>query len=248
MAGHSQFKNIMYRKGAQDAKRSKMFSKLSREITVAAKVGLPDPEHNSVLRAAVIAARAQNMPKDNIERAIKRASGNDGAIYEFIRYEGFGPGGVAIIVEALTDNRNRTAGDVRSAFQKYGGTLGETGSVSYMFEQVGRIVYATSIGNFEKVFEAALEAGANDVETGEDGYEVICAMEDFTAVRDALQESLGDAKSSRLVWRPHNTVELDEEPAATLFKLLDVLDDNDDVQNVFANFEITDTVMKKLSA
>ena len=248
MAGHSQFKNIMYRKGAQDAKRSKIFSKLSREITVAAKAGLPDPEHNSALRAAVIAARAQNMPKDNIERAIKRASGNDDANYESIRYEGFGPGGVAIIVDGLTDNRNRTAGDIRAAFQKHGGTLGETGSVSYMFDQVGRIVYATSVGNFDKIFEAAVEAGADDVETGEDGYEIICAKDDFSVVRDALQESLGDAKSARIIWRPHNTVEIDEEQAGTLFKLLEILEDNDDVQNVFANFEVTDTVMKKLSA
>jgi YebC/PmpR family DNA-binding regulatory protein len=248
MAGHSQFKNIMYRKGAQDAKRSKIFSKLSREITVAAKAGLPDPEHNHALRAAVIAARAQNMPKDNIERAIKRAAGNDGAIYESIRYEGFGPGGVAIIVDGLTDNRNRTAGDIRSAFQKHGGTMGETGSVSYMFDQVGRFVYPTSVGSFDKVFEAAVDAGANDVETGDEGYEIICEMDDFTTVRDALQGSLGDAKSARLVWRPHNTIEIDEEQAATLFKLLDVLEDNDDVQNVFANFEVTDAVMKKLSA
>ena len=248
MAGHSQFKNIMYRKGAQDAKRSKIFSKLSREITVAAKMGLPDPEHNAVLRAAVIAARAQNMPKDNIERAIKRAAGNDGANYESVRYEGFGPGGIAIIVDGLTDNRNRTAGDVRAAFQKHGGTLGESGSVSYMFDQVGRIVYPESVGSFEKVFEAALEAGASDVETGDEGYEVFCEKDDFSAVRDALQESLGDASSARLVWRPQNTIEVDEDQAATLFKLLDVLDDNDDVQNVFANFEVADDVMKKLSA
>ncbi len=248
MAGHSQFKNIMYRKGAQDAKRSKMFSKLSREITVAAKGGLPDPEHNSALRAAVIAARAQNMPKDNIERAIKRAAGNDGANYETVRYEGFGPGGIAIIVDGLTDNRNRTAGDVRSAFQKHGGTLGESGSVSYMFDQVGRIVYPESTGSFEKIFEAALEAGASDVEPGDEGYEVICEKDDFSAVRDALQETLGDASSARLVWRPQNTIEVDEEQATTLFKLLDVLEDNDDVQNVFANFEVGDDVMKKLSA
>ena len=248
MAGHSQFKNIMYRKGAQDAKRSKIFSKLSREITVAAKMGLPDPEHNAVLRAAVIAARAQNMPKDNIERAIKRAAGNDGANYESVRYEGFGPGGIAIIVDGLTDNRNRTAGDVRAAFQKHGGTLGESGSVSYMFDQVGRIVYPTSAGSFEKIFEAALEAGANDVETGDEGYEILCESGDFSAVRDALQDALGDAASARLVWRPQNTVEIDEEQAATLFKLLDMLEDHDDVQNVFCNFEVTDAVMKKLSA
>jgi len=248
MAGHSQFKNIMYRKGAQDAKRSKIFSKLSREITVAAKVGLPDPEHNAVLRAAVIAARAQNMPKDNIERAIKRAAGNDGANYETVRYEGFGPGGISVIVEGLTDNRNRTAGDVRAAFQKHGGTLGESGSVSYMFDQVGRIVYPESAGSYEKVFEAALEAGASDVETGDEGHEVFCEKEDFNTVRDALQESLGDASSARLVWRPQNTIEVDEDQASTLFKLLDVLDDNDDVQNVFANFEVADDVMKKLSA
>ena len=248
MAGHSQFKNIMYRKGAQDAKRSKMFSKLSREITVAAKGGLPDPEHNAALRAAVIAARAQNMPKDNIERAIKRAAGNDGANYESVRYEGFGPGGIAIIVDGLTDNRNRTAGDVRSAFQKHGGTLGESGSVSYMFDQVGRIVYPESSGSFEKIFEAALEAGASDVENGEDGFEIFCEKDDFSAVRDTLQETLGDAASARLVWRPQNTIEVDEEQATTLFKLLDVLEDNDDVQNVFANFEVGDDVMKKLSA
>jgi len=248
MAGHSQFKNIMYRKGAQDAKRSKMFSKLSREITVAAKTGLPDPEHNAALRAAVIAARAQNMPKDNIERAIKRATGLDGANYEAIRYEGFGPGGVAIIIDGLTDNRNRTAGEIRAAFQKHGGTLGETGSVSYMFDQVGRIVYPEDIGSFEKVFEAALEAGASDVETGDDGYEVLCEKDDFNTVRDALQESLGDAASARLVWRPQNTIDVGEDQASTLFKLLDILEDNDDVQHVFANFEVSDDVMKKLSA
>ena len=248
MAGHSQFKNIMYRKGAQDAKRSKIFSKLSREITVAAKSGLPDPEHNAALRAAVLAARAQNMPKDNIERAIKRAAGNDGANYEHVRYEGFGPGGISIIVDGLTDNRNRTAGEVRAAFQKHGGTLGESGSVSYMFDQVGRIVYPESVGSYEKVFEAALEAGASDVEAGDEGYEVFCEMDDFSAVRDALQETLGDASSARLIWRPQNTIEVDEEQASTLFKLLDVLDDNDDVQNVFANFEVADDVMKKLSA
>jgi YebC/PmpR family DNA-binding regulatory protein len=238
----------MYRKGAQDAKRSKIFSKLSREITVAAKSGLPDPEHNAALRAAVIAARAQNMPKDNIERAIKRAAGNDGANYEHVRYEGFGPGGISVIVDGLTDNRNRTASEVRAAFQKHGGTLGESGSVSYMFDQVGRIVYPEAVGSYEKVFEAALEAGASDVETGEEGYEIFCEMDDFSAVRDALQETLGDASSARLIWRPQNTIEVDEDQASTLFKLLDVLEDNDDVQNVFANFEVADDVMKKLSA
>ncbi|MBB4952573.1 YebC/PmpR family DNA-binding regulatory protein [Agrobacterium vitis] len=248
MAGHSQFKNIMHRKGKQDAVRSKMFSKLAREITVAAKTGLPDVNMNARLRLAVQNAKAQSMPKDNIERAIKKASAADGENYEEIRYEGYGPGGVAVIVEALTDNRNRTASSVRSTFSKAGGALGETGSVSFSFDKVGEITYKLTVGDADKVMEAAIEAGAEDVTTDEDGHTIICGFEDINEVSKALEGVLGEADSVKAVWRPQNTVPVDEEKAQSLMKLIDTLEDDDDVQNVYSNFEVSDEVMAKLSA
>ena len=249
MAGHSQFKNIMYRKGAQDKKRAKLFGRLSKEIQVAAKIGI-DPTANPRLRAAISAARAANMPKDNIDRILKKvAGGEDETIYEEIRYEGYGPGGVAVIVEALTDNRNRTAAEVRAAFGKQGGSLGETNSVSFMFDRVGQIDFDGAVGSADEVFEAAVEAGADNVESGAEGHEVSCAPEDFSAVRDALAERFGDPREARLTWKPQNTVPVQEESAAEgLLKLLDVLDDNDDVQQVAANFEIADDLMDRLTA
>ena len=249
MAGHSQFKNIMFRKGAQDKKRAKQFAKLSREIIVAAKEGLPEPDKNPRLRSAIAAARSANMPKDNIERAIQRATGGgDGANYEAIRYEGYGPGGVAIIVEALTDNRNRTASEVRAAFSKHGGTLGETNSVSFMFEQVGLILYPPDVAGAEEMFEAAAEAGATDCQSGPDGHEIVCQPNDFSDVRDALTEKFGDPSEGHLDWKANNTTPVDEDQAQTLLKLIDVLDDNDDVQRVSTNFEISDDVMERLTA
>jgi YebC/PmpR family DNA-binding regulatory protein len=248
MAGHSQFKNIMYRKGAQDKKRAKVFSKLAREITVAAKSGLPEPDKNPRLRGAIQAARAQNMPKDNIERAIKRAIGGEGENYEEVRYEGFGPGGVSLIVEGLTDNRNRTAADVRAAFTKYGGNMGESGSVSYLFDRVGLMRYGPEAGSPDAVFEAALEAGAEDCESDPSGHEILCAPEALNEVREALEASLGEPAEARLIWKPQTTLALDEDKARSLFKLLEVLDDHDDVQNVYANFEVDDAIMEKLSA
>jgi YebC/PmpR family DNA-binding regulatory protein len=249
MAGHSQFKNIMYRKGAQDAKRAKVFTKIIRELTSAARAGLPDPDANPRLRAALTAARTANMPKDTIERAIKRgAGGGDDANFESIRYEGYGPGGVAIIVEALTDNRNRTVSDVRTAFSKYGGNLGETNSVSFMFERKGVIRYPMQVASPDAMFEAALEAGAEDVQSETDAHEVSCMAEDFSTVRDALETRFGAPQEARLAWRPLTTVPLDVEAATSLLKLLDVLEDNDDVQTVSANFEIADDVMARLTA
>ena len=248
MAGHSQFKNIMHRKGKQDSVRSKMFSKLAREITVAAKTGLPDPSMNARLRLAVQNAKAQSMPKDNIERAIKKASGADGDNYDEVRYEGYGPGGVAVIVEALTDNRNRTASSVRSTFTKAGGALGETGSVSFSFDRVGEIVYKLSAGDADKVMEAAIEAGAEDVTTDEDGHTIICGFEDIGEVSKALEATLGEAETVKAIWRAQNTVPVDEEKAQSLMKLIDTLEDDDDVQNVYTNFEVSDEVMAKLSA
>ena len=248
MAGHSQFKNIMYRKGAQDKKRAKLFAKLAKEITVAAKMGMPEPEHNPRLRAAIQAARAENMPKDNIERAIKKSTDQGGENYEEMRYEGFGPGGVGVIVEALTDNRNRTASAVRAVFSKNGGNLGETGSVSFMFDQVGQIVYPAEKGEAEAMLEAAIEAGAEDCISGEHGHEFICAPDDLHEVAQALEASLGEANSARIVWKPQNTIELDDDKAETMMKLLDALDDDDDVQQVYANFEMSDSFMEKLSA
>jgi YebC/PmpR family DNA-binding regulatory protein len=249
MAGHSQFKNIMYRKGAQDKKRAKLFGRLIREVTVAARAGLPDPDANPRLRAAISAARAANMPKDNIERAIKRvAGGEDDTNYEEIRYEGYGPGGAAIIVEALTDNRNRTASEVRAAFSKHGGSLGETNSVSFMFDRIGMIVFEPEVAGADEMFDAAVEAGAENVETTADGHEIVCTTEDFSVVRDALAERFGDPREARLTWKPQSAVTIDEDAAASLIKLLDTLDDNDDVQQVSANFEIADDVMERLTA
>ena len=249
MAGHSQFKNIMYRKGAQDKKRAKAFSKLIREIMVAARSGLPEADKNPRLRAAIAAARQANMPKDNIDRAIKRvAGGEDDTNYEEIRYEGYGPGGVAIIVEALTDNRNRTASEVRAAFSKFGGSLGETNSVSFMFDRVGAISYGAEAASGEAMFEAAAEAGADNVESTAEGHEVTCAPDDFSSVRDALSEHFGDPVEASLAWKPQTTVPIDEDQAATLLKLLDTLDDSDDVQRVAANYEVSDEIMTRLTA
>ncbi len=248
MAGHSQFKNIMHRKGRQDAARSKLFSRLSKEITVAAKVGGPDPDGNPRLRLAIQNARAQSMPKDNIERAIKKSEGGDADTYEDIRYEGYGPGGVAIVVEALTDNRNRTASSVRSIFAKHGGNLGETGSVSFMFDRVGEIVYATESGDADSMLEAAIEAGAEDVVSDETGHTITCGFEDLGDVAASLEAALGEPDSVNTVWKPQNTVPVDEDKAQTLMKLMGALDEDDDVQNTFANFEIDDTVMAKLTA
>jgi YebC/PmpR family DNA-binding regulatory protein len=247
MSGHSQFKNIMHRKGKQDAVRSKLFSKLAREITVAAKEGLPDPAMNSKLRLAILAARAENMPKDNIERAIKKGAGGDGANYEEVRYEGYGPGGTAVIVETLTDNRNRTGGAVRAAFAKFGGALGETGSVSFSFDRLGEIVYPLTVGSADAVLEAAIEAGADDVTTDDDGHLITTTYEGLAEVSKALEASLGPADSVKANWRPQNTVPLDEEKAQTVMKLLAMLEDDDDVQNVFTNFEVSDEVMARLA-
>lgn len=248
MAGHSQFANIMHRKGAQDKKRARLFSRLTREIIVAAKNGLPDPAKNPRLRGAVQAARAENMPRDNIERAIKRATGEDkDTNYESIRYEGRGPGGVAIIVEALTDNRNRTAGEVRMIFSKNGGALAETGSVVFMFDRIGRIVFPAAIGGADAVFEAAVEAGADDVQSSEEIHEIVTQPDDVMQVRDALAEKFGDPKEAALSWRPQTTVAVEGEAAETLFVLLEALDENDDVQAVSANYEVSDEVLQKLA-
>ncbi|HEX7821391.1 MAG TPA: YebC/PmpR family DNA-binding transcriptional regulator [Sphingobium sp.] len=246
MAGHSKFKNIMHRKGAQDKKRSAMFSKLSREITVAAKMGAADPDMNPRLRLAINAAKAQSMPKDNIQRAVDKASKGDAENYEEVRYEGYGPGGVAIIVEALTDNRNRTATNVRTAFAKNGGNLGASGAVSHGFDRMGLITYPAGAGDAEAIFEAALEAGAEDVTSNEDEHEIWTAMDNLHEVSRALEASLGAADAAKLAWRPQVTVELDEGNAATLLKLVDTLDDDDDVQTVWGNYEVSDAVMEKL--
>lgn len=247
MAGHSQFKNIMHRKGRQDAIRSKIFSKLAREITVAAKMGAPDPNMNARLRLAIQNAKVQSMPKDNIERAIKKASGNESENYDEVRYEGYGPGGVAFIVEALTDNRNRTASNIRAAFTKAGGALGETGSVSFMFNRVGEIIYPSFVGDIDDVMEAVIIAGAQDV-TLEDGvYTIVCAFEDLGEVSKVLEDKLKEADSIKTVWKPLNSVALDEDKARSVLRLITVLEEDDDVQNVYANFEISDELLKKLS-
>ena len=248
MAGHSQFKNIMHRKGKVDAVRSKVFSKLAREITVAAKMGLPDPNMNPRLRAAILAARAENMPKDNIERAIKKAAGGDADNYEEIRYEGYGPGGVAVIVEALTDNRNRTASTVRSYFSKHGGNLGETGSVSFMFNRVGQIHYKTEAGSADAIMEAAIEAGADDVQSDASGHLVSCSFEALSEVASAMQAILGEAETVRATWIPQTMAPVDEDKAQSMLKLVSALEDDDDVQNVYSNFEVSDEVMAKLTA
>ncbi len=248
MAGHSQFKNIMHRKGAQDAKRARQFAKLIREITVSARQGLPDPAFNPRLRAAMAASREANMPRDTIERAVKKATGAGGGDdYVEVRYEGYGPAGVAVIVEALTDNRNRTASDVRSAFSKYGGAMGETNSVSFMFSRLGVIRYPAKAASADEMMEAAIEAGADDATDDAEGHEITCPVEDFFAVRDALEARFGVPTSAKLEWRPTNSIMLDEEKAIGLLKLLDVLEDNDDVQNVYANFDIPDDVAQRLS-
>jgi len=247
MAGHSHVKNVMHRKGAQDARRARQFAKLIREITVAAKQGLPDPAANARLRAAVTTAYKQNMTKDTVDRAIKKASGAAGGEdYEDVRYEGYGPAGVAVIVEALTDNRNRTASDIRSAFSKHGGALGETNSVSFMFARLGLVSYKPSAATADEMLEAAIDAGADDVVSGEEGHEVTCAIENLFAVRDALEHRFGPPEEAKFDWRPSTMVTLDEDRAASVLKLIDALEDNDDVQNVFANFDIPDDVLARL--
>ena len=248
MAGHSQFKNIMHKKGKQDAVRSMLFSKLAREITVAAKLGLPDPAMNPRLRAAVLAARAENMPKDNIERAIKKASGGDAETYDEVRYEGYAPGGVAVIIEALTDNRNRTAGEVRSYFTKSGGALAETGAVSFMFDRVGIIEYPAKVASEDDVMEAAIEAGAEDVSSGEDLHEITTTLEGLREVSKALEAKFGEPRRATLVWRPQTTVAVDDEAGEKILRLVGSLEDNDDVQNVYANFEVSDALVAKLGA
>ena len=249
MAGHSQFKNIMYRKGAQDKKRAKIFTKIIRELTTSARTGLPDPNANPRLRAAVIAAKEANMPKDTVERAIRRGSGEDGGEnYTEVRYEGYGPGGVAIIVEALTDNRNRTASDLRAAFTKAGGSLGESNSVSFLFDRLGEAVYPVAVASADAMFEAAVEAGADNVESGAEQHTITCAADDLNAVRDALEQRFGPAQSAKLVWRPKTSTPVAGDAADALLKLLEMLEDSDDVQTVYANFEMADDVLQRLSA
>jgi YebC/PmpR family DNA-binding regulatory protein len=249
MAGHSQFKNIMYRKGAQDKKRAKIFTKIIRELTTAARTGLPDPNSNPRLRAAVTAAKEANMPKDTVERAIRRGSGEEGGEnYSEVRYEGYGPGGVAIIIEALTDNRNRTASDLRAAFTKAGGSLGESNSVSFMFDRLGEVIYPSKVATTDAMFEAAVEAGADNVESGAEQHTISCATDDLNAVRDALEQRFGAAQSAKLVWRPRTSAPVAGDDADTLLKLLETLEDSDDVQSVYANFEMADDVLQRLSA
>jgi YebC/PmpR family DNA-binding regulatory protein len=247
MAGHSKFKNIMHRKGAQDKKRSAMFSKLSREITVAAKMGLPDPDMNARLRAAVLAAKAQSMPKDNIQRSIDKASSSDAENYEEVRYEGFGPGGVSLIVEALTDNRNRTATNVRTAFSKNGGNLGASGSVSHGFERMGLIEYGAASGDADKVLEAAIEAGADDVESDDEGHEIWTSVDSLHEVAKGLESALGEAEAVKLAWKPQTPVDVSGDDIATLMKLIDTLEEDDDVQTVWGNYEISDAELEKLA-
>ena len=248
MAGHSQFKNIMHRKGRQDKMRSKLFGKLAREITVAAKLGTPDPSMNARLRLAINAARAENMPRENIERAVKKASGSDGENFDEVRYEGYGPGGVAIVVEALTDNRNRTASAVRSYFTKAGGALGETNSVSFMFSRIGEIQYAAIAGSADAVLEAAIDAGADDAESSSGGHLITCAFDALHDVSKALETRLGAAAATKAVWRAATVTTLDEEKAAAMMRLLEALENDDDVQNVYSNFEVSDELMAKLTA
>ena len=248
MAGHSQFKNIMHKKGRADKARSKLFGKLAREITVAAKLGMPDPAFNPRLRAAILAARAENMPKDGIERAIKKAAGNDSESYEDMRYEGYGPGGVAVIVETLTDNRNRTAGDVRAAFTKSGGNLAETGAVSFMFDHVGVVEYDAKAASADAMLEAAIDAGAEDVASGDNGHEIYTTTDSLGSVAKALEAKFGEPRKAALMWKPKNTVAVDDDKGEKLINLLDVLNEHDDVQNVYANFEVSDALMQKMSA
>ena len=246
MAGHSQFKNIMHRKGRQDAQKSKLFGKLAREITVSAKLGTPDPTMNPRLRAAIISARQENMSKESIDRAVKKASGSDSENYDEIRYEGYGPGGVAIIVEALTDNRNRAASDIRSYFTKAGGNLGETGSVAFLFDRTGVIEYDAGAAGDDAMLDAAIEAGADDVLSGESGHEIYAPPENLREVAKALEAKFGEPRKAALTWKPQNSVTVDDETGEKLLKLMDVLNEHDDVQNVFANFEISDALMAKM--
>lgn len=250
MAGHSKFKNIMHRKGRQDAIRSKVFSRLSKELTVAVKMGggTTDPEMNPRLRLAIQNAKGQSMPKDNINRAIDKGVVGEGEDYEEIRYEGYGPGGVAVIVEVLTDNRNRSAANVRTIFTKNGGQLGETGSVSFMFDRAGEITYKVDAGDEDAIMEAAIEAGADDVTSDEDGHVIICGFEDIGDVAKALEATLGEAEGVKTIWKPQNSIPVGEDKAGTLLKVIDLLEDDDDVQNVYSNFEIDDEVMAKLSS
>ena len=247
MAGHSQYKNIMHRKGRQDKVRSRLFGKLAREITVAAKMGLPDPAFNARLRAAIIAARAENMSKDVIERAIKKSQGNDAESYDEIRYEGYGPGGVAVIVEALTDNRNRTAGEVRAIFAKNGGNLAETGAVSFMFSHVGVVEYDSKAASADAMLEAAIDAGAEDVTSNEDGHQILATPDSLNDVTKALEAKFGEPRKSAMLWKPQNTIALDDEAGEKILRLIESLDDSDDVQNVYANFEVSDALMHKMS-
>ena len=246
MAGHSQFKNIMFRKGRQDKERSKLFSKLAREITVAAKMGLPDMNMNARLRSAVLAARAENMPKDNIERAIKKASAGDTENYDEVRYEGYAPGGVAVIVEALTDNRNRTAGEVRSYFAKAGGSLAETGAVSFMFDHVGLVVYDRAVASDDAMLDAAIDAGADDVQSGSEEHEIVTSIEVLRDAQKALEAKFGEPRKASIVWRPQNTIPVDDEAGEKILKLIGALEDNDDVQNVTANFEVSDALVARM--
>ena len=247
MAGHSQFKNIMHRKGRVDAVRSKMFSKLAREITVAAKMGMPDPNFNPRLRAAILAARAENMPKDNIERAVKKSQGGDAENYDEIRYEGYGPGGAAVIVEAMTDNRNRTASDIRSVFTKAGGNLAETGAVAFMFNHVGMVEFDAKAGDADTMMEAAIEAGAEDVESDETGHVVYCEQTALGEVTKALEARFGEPRKSTLVWKAQNAVAVDDEAGEKLIRLVELLEDHDDVQNVYGNFELSEGLLAKMS-
>jgi YebC/PmpR family DNA-binding regulatory protein len=248
MAGHSQFKNIMHKKGRADKARSKLFSKLAREITVAAKMGMPDPAFNPRLRGAILAARAENMPKDNIERAIKKSQGGDAESYDEIRYEGYGPGGVAVIVEALTDNRNRTAGEVRAVFTKSGGNLAETGAVSFMFNHVGVVEFDGKVGSADAMLEAAIEAGAEDVTSNDDGHQIFTTPETLRDVAKTLETKFGEPRKAAMLWKPQNTIALDDASGEKMLDLIESLDDNDDVQNVYANFEVSDALMQKMSA
>jgi YebC/PmpR family DNA-binding regulatory protein len=249
MAGHSKFKNIMHRKGRQDAVRSKLFSRLSKEITVAVKMGngTTDPDMNPRLRTAIQNAKGQSMPKDNIQRAVSKGVVGDGEEYKEIRYEGYGPGGVAVIVEALTDNVNRSASNIRTCFTKNGGQMGESGTVSFMFDRAGEIVYKIDAGDEDSIMEAAIEAGAEDVVSDEDGHTIICGFEDIGEVAMKLENALGEAESIKPIWKPQNNTPVDEDKAPTLIKMMDALEDDDDVQNVYSNFEIDDEVMAKLS-
>ena len=248
MAGHSQFKNIMHRKGRQDAIKSKVFGKLAREITVSAKMGLPDPDMNPRLRAAILAARAESMPNDNIARAIKKATGSDAEHYDEMRYEGYGPGGVAVIVEVLTDNKNRSAGEVRASFTKSGGNLAETGAVSFMFDHVGIVEFEAKVADAEAVLEAAIEAGAEDVASSENGHEIYTTTESLREVAKALEAKFGEPRKAAFTWKPKNTVPVDDDAGEKMLKLIDALNDQDDVQNVYANFEVSDTLVQKMSA